>query len=222
MAKRLTEKEKEEIILLFTEGQTIEFLSNKFQCNKLTIVRNVKKNLGDLRYKELTDKSKFFKKESIQKKDVESNTIKKTFSNNLKEKKLTNQKSTNEEFFVEDIFLEIAPIDHEIDNSPRKELSSVPISEVDFPKVVYMIVDNKIELKIKILKDYPEWQFLPIDDLNRKTIEIYFDMTTAKRFCSKEQKVIKVPNTNVFKIVAPLLVSRGISRIVSKDTLIAL
>ena len=220
MAKRLTEKEKEEIILLFTEGQTIEFLSNKFQCTKLTIVRNVKKNLGELRYKELTDKSKFLKKESIQKKDVELN--KKTFSNNQKEKKLTNQKLKNEEFFVEEMFMEIAPLDHAIENSPRKELSSVPIAEVDFPKIVYMIVDNKIELKINILKDYPEWQFLPIDDLNRKTIEIYFDMTTAKRFCSKDQKVIKVPNTNVFKIVAPLLVSRGISRIVSKDTLIAL
>ena len=220
MAKRLTEKEKEEIILLFTKGKTIEFLSNKFECTKLTILRNIKKNLGDLRYKELTDKNKFLKKESIQKKDVESN--KKTFSNNLKEKKSTNQKLKNQELFVEEIFLEIAPLDHEIENSPRKEFSSVPISEVDFPKIVYMIVDKKIELKINILKDYPDWQFLPIDDLNRKTIEIYSDMTTAKSFCSKEQKVIKVPNTNVFKIVAPLLVSRGISRIVSKDTLIAL
>ena len=220
MAKRLTEKEKEEIILLFTKGKTIEFLSNKFECTKLTILRNIKKNLGDLRYKELTDKNKFLKKESIQKKDVESN--KKTFSNNLKEKKLTNQKLKNEEFFVEEIFMEIAPLDHEIENSPRKELSSVPIAEVDFPKIVYMIVDKKIELKINILKDYPDWQFLPIDDLNRKTISIFFDLKIAKRFCNKEQKVIKVPNTDVFKIVAPVLISRGISRIVCSEKLIAL
>jgi hypothetical protein len=34
--------------------------------------------------------------------------------------------------------------------------------------------------------------------------------------------VIKVPNTNVFKIVAPILLSKGISRIVSPDKLIAL
>ena len=54
-----------------------------------------------------------------------------------------------------------------------KELSSVPLSEVDFPKVVYMIVDKKIELEIKLLKDFPEWEFLPHDDLNRKTIEIF-------------------------------------------------
>ena len=68
-----------------------------------------------------------------------------------------------------------------------------------------MIVDKKIELEIKYLKDYPSWEFLSDDELNRKTIQIYFDKKNAKRACNKEQKVIKVPNTNVFKIVAPLL-----------------
>ena len=43
-----------------------------------------------------------------------------------------------------------------------------------------------------------------------------------KEIITKDQKVIKVPNTNVFKIVAPLLNSRGISRIVSDDKLIAI
>ena len=47
------------------------------------------------------------------------------------------------------------------------------------------------------------------------TIEIYDDLKIAKSFCNKEQKVIKVPNTEVFKIVAPILRIRGISRIVS-------
>ena len=85
-----------------------------------------------------------------------------------------------------------------------------------------MIVDNKIELEIKFLRDFPDWQFLPKHDLNRKTIEIYFDLKTAKKFCTRDQKVIKVPNTDVFKIVAPILVSRGISRIVCPDKLISL
>ena len=85
-----------------------------------------------------------------------------------------------------------------------------------------MIVDKKIELEIKFLKDYPNWEFLPPDDLNRKTIEIHFDSKIAKRLCNKEQRVIKVPNTDVFKITAPILLSRGISRIVSVDKLIAL
>ena len=116
----------------------------------------------------------------------------------------------------------IPPINHEIDNQPQKDLSSISISDVDFPKTLYFIVDDKIELTTKILGDYPDWQFLPENELTRKTIEIYSDLKIAKSFCSKHQKVIKVPNTNVFRIVAPILISRGISRIVNDDNLIAL
>ena len=85
-----------------------------------------------------------------------------------------------------------------------------------------MIVDKKIELETKLLGDYPEWEFLPEDDLNRKTIEVFYDIKVTKRLCNKEQKVIKVPNTDVFKIAATSLLSKGISRIVSADKLIAL
>ena len=93
---------------------------------------------------------------------------------------------------------------------------------MDFPNTVFMVVDKKIELEVKYLKDYPDWQFLSNEDLNRKTIEIFDDLKVAKRFCNKEQKVIKVPNTNVFKIVAPILLSKGITRIVNSDKLISL
>ena len=96
-----------------------------------------------------------------------------------------------------------------MDSSHRKELSSVPLSEVDFPKVVFLIVDKKIDLDIKLLKDFPEWEFLPDVDLNRKTIEIFFDLNLAKRSCKKEQKVLKVPNTDVFRIAAPKLIAKA-------------
>mgnify|MGYP001452591714 FL=1 len=109
-----------------------------------------------------------------------------------------------------------------LDLEKQKDLSSIPICDVDFPKVVFMIVDNKIELQTKLLNDYPQWQFLSKEELDRNTIEIFYDLKIAKSFCSKEQKVIKVPNTDVFRVVGPLLISRGISRIVTTDKLIAL
>ena len=85
-----------------------------------------------------------------------------------------------------------------------------------------MVVNEKIDLETKFLKEYPEWQFLAENELNRKTLEIFIDLKNAKRFCKSNQKVIKVPNTDVFKIVAPMLLSRGISRIVYEKNLIAL
>jgi len=136
--------------------------------------------------------------------------------------KLLNENINASNFAPIDSFFEITPLNEEIDNLPQRDFSSIPISDIKFPKVVYMVVDKKIELEIKLLKDFPEWQFLPKDDLCRKTIEIFFDLNLAKRSCNKEQKVLKVPNTDVFRIASPVLIAKGISRIVCAENLIAL
>jgi hypothetical protein len=220
LAKRLTNDQKKEIIDSFNQGESIENLSKLYKCTKPTIIRNLKKNFGDKRFKELLNKNKTKKNTSTFNKNQflgGSNS----FDRNIK-----NINSSKSEFNLDIIsqsqFLEIAPLDYKIEDLPQKDLASVPILDVDLPDIVYMIVDKKIELLTKYLKDYPEWQFLSDDELNRKTIEIYFDLKTAKRFCNKEQKVIKVPNTRVFKLVAPILLKKGISRIVSFDKLISL
>ena len=227
MAKRLTEEQIEEIIKRFENGTNIDLLSQKFNCTKLTVIRNLKKNLGELRYIDLLNKNKSSlgksKKNKIQSIDsLKTNIDNADLIKDSNDPKVLNEYITASNFDPYDSFLEIAPLDYEIDNSSRKELTSVPISEIDFPKVVYMIVDKKIELEIKLLKDFPKWDFLPNNDLKRKTIEIFFDLNIAKRSCNKEQKVLKVPNTDVFRIAAPILLEKGISRIVCPENLIAL
>ncbi len=226
MAKRLTAKQKEEITQSFIKGKTVDDLSKIFKCTNLTICRNLKKNLGEEKYKEI-----IYKKNNREK----NSKIEITDKNDNKGKRL-NKKISLESFSYEsaDInlikkdenisnpFFEIPPLDCEIDDTKQKDLSSTPLSQVNFPDVVYMIVDKEIELEVKYLKDYPSWEFLSDDELNRKTIQIFFDKKNAKVACKKEQKIIKVPNTNVFKMVAPLLQSRGITRIVSDDQLIAI
>ena len=227
MPKRLSEKQKEDILKCFKSGIAIDVLSQKHNCTHSTITRNLKKSLGEFEYKELLNKTKPLKEKSkIYKKQnndlKEKNFANKEFKNDSNEPNVLDENIAVSNFSQVDSFLEIAPIDFEMDNSSRKELSSVPLSEIDFPKVVYMVVDKKIELEIKLLKDFPEWEFLPHDDLNRKTIEIFFDLNLAKRSCNKEQKVLKVPNTDVFRIASPALIAKGISRIVCADNLIAL
>jgi hypothetical protein len=218
LAKRISEKEKIMMIRSFTEGKTPDELAKELDYSKLTIIRNLKKNLGEEKYKEIILQSK--QNKVIKNKDIKtiynSNDFSKEDFKNLENK---NKSSEFDAFYQ---FTEITPLNTEIENLVQKDLSSIPIAEVDFPKVVYMIVDKKIELETKYLKEYPDWQFLAEEELDRKTIEIFFDIKLAKRICNKEQKVIKVPNTKVFKIVAPILLNRGISRIVSVDQLIAL
>ena len=225
LTKRLTEKQKEEIVKSFKSGKTIDSLSKKYNCTNTTIVRNLKKSLGDSEYKESLNINKSLEEKSGKNQNNDLLKVKfdnEDLNNDSINSKVLNENSTAANIAPIDTFFEIAPIDYEIDNLSRKELSSVPISEIDFPKVVYMVVDKKIELEIKLLKDFPEWQFLPQDDLSRKTIEIFFDLNLAKRSCNKEQKVLKVPNTDVFRITAPLLLEKGISRIVCAENLISL
>ena len=216
MPRKITEKEKKEIISDFINGYSIDGLSKKFKFSKITISRHLKKNIGYEEYKDLLKKNNS--------KNRENNQIFKQDPSSEKspDDLIKHEKSNIENLSVDGAFVEIAPLNYEIDNLPQKDLSSIPISDVDFPKVVYIIVNKNIELETKYLKEFPEWQFLSKEELNRKTIQIFDELKVAKRHCNKDQKVIKVPNTNVFKITAALLLNKGISRIVSSDNLIAL
>ena len=100
-------------------------------------------------------------------------------------------RSETQNNFANSDFIELTPLAYEIDNSIQKDISSIPLSKVDFPKEVFILVNKNVELEIKVLRDYPDWHFLPDDDLNRKTIEIFNDLKIAKRDCRREQKVLK-------------------------------
>jgi hypothetical protein len=224
LAKRLTEKQKEEIKINFLDNQSVDLLSEKFKCTKTTIIRNLKKSLGEIKYKEILNRLNAtfdLKNENLLVNDNqqinEKNKINKTYDTSISIN-ISNEDKIN----PFESFIEITPLDHNFEAVSQKDISSIPLSEIKLPNMVFLIVKKEIELETKYLKDYPEWQFLPQNDLQRKTIEIHFDLKTAKRICNKDQKVIKVPNTDVFRIVAPILISRGISRIVTAENLISI
>ena len=64
LPKRLTAKQKEEIVMSFKSGMDIDVLSQKYSCTNSTIIRNLKKNLGESKYKDLFNKSKLKKTRS--------------------------------------------------------------------------------------------------------------------------------------------------------------
>ena len=213
MSKKLSEDQKKKIIEDFINRISIDDLAKKYKYTKLTITRHLKRGLNEKKFKELLQDNRSQLATNSKNKD-EYNTD--SNQNNFEEISVVSKQ------ILDESFVEITPLDFEIDNNIQKDLSSISISDVDFPKLVYLIVDNKIELQTKFLRDYPDWQFLSQNELNRKTIEIYFDIKIAKSFCNKLQKVIKVPNTDVFRLAASQLLSKGISRIITPDKLIAL
>ena len=203
MAKKVSEIEKNQILDDFKKGLTIKELSLKYKFSIQTISKYLKNNL---------DASLFSK---IKNKD--NNRIKN--NSNVKENKVKNTREIDKDNHP---FFEIIPLSENIEFEEQKEISSIPLIDVNFPEEVFMIIDKKIELEIKLLRDFAEWQFLPEEDLQRKTIRIFSDQKKAKRICSSNQKLIKVPNSNVFALVSDKLISKGITRIIFDDLLVAL
>lgn len=232
MSRKVTEYQKKEIVKMFDNGTNIKDISKELNFTIQTITRQLKLLLGEDLYlekkKTFTEKckSKELKNNAIDRNQASDINISKKvefFSgNNINNNEQFAADHIGEHFSSDPLFVELTPINHNFDEDLRKEISTTPLKSFDFPSIVYMVIDKETELETKLLKEYPDWQFLPKEDLDRESIELFLDIKKAKRICKKEQKVLKVPNTDVFKIVAPILLSRGISRIVLHDTLISL
>ncbi len=222
MYKKVSESQKIEILEAFSNGEKIKNLSLKYGFSIPTISRQLKNLLGEKKFFHIKNEKLKKNTNNSHSENHEKIEIIKGENYNNQEKELDHSSPENSIIKNNEEFYEISPLIEDVNLDQQKDITSKPIDTFNFPKLAYMIVDKKIELEVKILKDYSEWQFLPQIDLNRKTIKIYFDLKNAKQNCNKDQKVIKVPNTNVFKIVKPILLDRGISRILTDDELIAL
>jgi len=209
LPKKVSDYQKKKILDSFVNGTTLKILSEQFKLSQTTIVRQLKNNLGLVKFNELKDKNNNLKKVSRKITLVQSDGDNKS-----------DQNSEIEQF--EDNFIEVVPILDVIDLDNQKDLTSEPLSEVKLPEMVYMLVDKNIELLPKMLKDYPQWSFLPQQDLNRMSLEIFDDHNYAKKLCSKNQKLIKVPNPNVFLMASSSLKSKGITRIIFNNLLLSL
>ena len=118
-------------------------------------------------------------------------------------------------------FEEIVPLIPCVDFE-EKPLEFEIYSQEILPEIVYMLVDKKVELDVKSISDFPEWSFLPENELKRNAIVLFLNQRNAKRSCSKNQRVIKIPNTSVFKVSKSYLISKGITRLILEDSIIAL
>ena len=209
MPKKVSEHQKKEILNSFVSGTTLKVLSEQYKLSIITIVRQLKNNLGIIKFNELKDKNKKLKKVNKIIKLNESDGV-------------DNLDQDNQIDHFEDKFIEVVPILDGVELDTQKDLTSEPLSEVTLPEMVYMLVDKNIELLPKMVKDYPEWSFLPQQDLNRMSLEIFDDHNYAKKLCSKNQKLIKIPNPNVFLMASSSLKSKGITRIIFNNLLLSL
>ena len=212
MPKRVSIQLKQDFVSSFLKGTSIEEISNLYKFSSQTIIKNLKSSLGEVEFK----KTKLNNQKINNLNKTDSN--RKIFNPSIND---LNHKSNYEEL-DNNSFIEILPILTDVNFKDQKEITSKPILNYKFPCTVYMLINKTIELEIKTLRDYPEWSYLPEKDLNRMCLEIFDDHNYAKKLCSKNQKLIKIPNPNVFSIASDLLKSKGITRIIFNKLLLAL
>jgi hypothetical protein len=97
-----------------------------------------------------------------------------------------------------------------------------PIGAGVLPESVYMLVDKLVELDPQPLSAFQELGALAPADQDRQAIGLYASPRTAKRQCGRNQRVIKVPDSQVFERTSRYLLARGITRLVLDGSLIAL
>ncbi len=131
--------------------------------------------------------------------------------------------STEDNQEGENNFEEIVPLVSSFGFDTEKQKVDCRILDKEsLPDIVYMLVDKKVELDSQPISDFPEWSFLPENEQKRKAILLFPTQRSAKRNCSRNQRVIKIPNTNVFEISKSYLLSKGITRLILQDSLISL
>ena len=160
-------------------GKSISELANLFEFSTQTITRQLKIMFDENEFRRLK-KNLLTQNKNIKlsdKKFVTDENIENDISLNL-------NNSTQEQ-----TFFEVLPVLNGINLDHQKDLTSVPISDADFPKIVYMIVDKKIELVIKLLRDYPEWDFLSDYDLNRKTAHQFVNKVLSSQKAIKSASI---------------------------------
>ena len=119
-------------------------------------------------------------------------------------------------------FHEVVPLLGDFNLSDKKNIECRPLSKDLLPSIVYLVVDRAVELDSRTLSEFPELGMINEEEKSKQGICLFENQRSAKRHCGRNQRVIKIPDTNVLHICKPFLLARGITRLILEGTLISL
>lgn len=100
----------------------------------------------------------------------------------------------------------------------RRSLSNtliqvLPLSEASLPKTCYLVIDRLSELITRPLKEFGDLGQIPTQETNQKTLPVFDNHRVARRFSTKRDRVIKVPDSKMFQKACSHLQAKGITRL---------
>jgi hypothetical protein len=96
----------------------------------------------------------------------------------------------------------------------RGQLTVRPLIEATLARICYLVVDRAAELIAPPLRDFGDLGMMSQDEAAIRTLPVFDNHRVAKRFANvRTQRVIKVPDSQIFYKVARHLQAKGISRV---------
>jgi transposase-like protein len=117
-----------------------------------------------------------------------------------------------EEDFEEEDFVE-AP---RLVTKARTGDSSVrvlPLSAANLPKTCYLVIDRASELITRPLRDFGDLGHIPSPETQERTLPVFDNHRVAKRFSTKRDRVIKIPDSRMLHKARYQLQAKGITRL---------
>jgi transposase-like protein len=89
----------------------------------------------------------------------------------------------------------------------------LPLSAAHLPKTCYLVIDRASELITRPLKDFGDLGQIPSLETLQKTLPVFDNHRVAKRFSTKRDRVIKVPDSKMLHKASTHLQAKGITRL---------
>jgi hypothetical protein len=99
---------------------------------------------------------------------------------------------------------------------PRSGDASVrvlPLSAASLPRTCYLVIDRASELITRPLRDFGDLGQIPNLETQQKTLPVFDNHRVAKRFSTKRDRVIKVPDSKMLHKARYHLQAKGITRL---------
>jgi hypothetical protein len=89
----------------------------------------------------------------------------------------------------------------------------LPLSAAHLPKTCYLVIDRSSELITRPLRDFGDLGQIPNLETQQRTLPVFDNHRVAKRFSTKRDRVIKVPDSKMLHKVRTHLQAKGITRL---------
>ena len=239
-SSRLNDSHKQEIVERYRAGDTSAQIAAAYGCSTNTVSRTVRSLLSPEKYAEL--KAQRSAKSSglessvpeIETAEVSPLENPQTSLENSRTEAASSKEeggnfggadlNDNETFNTDDenVFHEIAVLPVDLPQVTTQHVICRPFASELLPDSVYMLVDKTVELDPRPLSEFPELGLSDPSEQQRQALCLYASPRAAKRQCGRNQRVIKVPDTQVFEQTSSYLLARGITHLVVEGSLFAL